>query len=97
MKKLKCSFLKPFTILWISLIVLTTTACSSDKPIPEPEEEEEEMEEPVILNRLPLVSITTNGNEIVDEPKIDASFSIYLEICSVTQAEHSLLRLPLMA
>lgn len=76
MKKLKCSFLKPFTILWISLIVLTTTACSSDKPIPEPEEEEEEMEEPVILNRLPLVSITTNGNEIVDEPKIDASFSI---------------------
>ncbi|MGC1514081.1 MAG: CotH kinase family protein, partial [Maribacter sp.] len=38
-------------------------------------EEEEEMEVGV-ENKLPLFSISTNGNTIVDEPKTDASFTI---------------------
>ena len=49
--------------------------CSSDDATPNEPDEEEEI---VILpeNRLPLVAISTNGNQIVDEPKIDATFSI---------------------
>ncbi len=54
--------------------------CSSnDTPsIQQEEEQEEEQEETVISpeDRLPLVAISTNGNQIVDEPKIDATFTI---------------------
>ncbi len=52
--------------------------CSSNDTSSIQQEEEEEQEETVIPpeDRLPLVAISTNGNQIVDEPKIDATFTI---------------------
>ncbi len=64
-------FLRHFMLLVASLFLFN---CSSDDTPPnEPEEEETEIP---LENRLPLVAISTNGNQIVDEPKIDATFTI---------------------
>jgi hypothetical protein len=53
--------------------MLYISSCSSDDPLPE--KEEEEIEVPEVIE-LPLIAISTNGNEIVDEPKSDATFVI---------------------
>lgn len=65
---LVCSgFLLPF----LSLVLFN---CSADDV--QINEQEEELIEVLPENRLPLVSISTNGNQIVDEPKIDATFTV---------------------
>tara|TARA_R110000868_G_scaffold44131_4_gene147745 strand:- start:5000 stop:6385 length:1386 start_codon:yes stop_codon:yes gene_type:complete len=58
-------------ILIFSLIVFNIS-CNKDGTNTVPEEEEE-----IIENKLPRFEIGTNGNTIVDEPKIDASIKIY--------------------
>ena len=68
--------MKPFHKVLIGMFMVTITGCSSDKSIAEEEADEMDAMETPILNRLPLVSISTNGNEIVDEPKINATFVI---------------------
>lgn len=68
------SVVHPFLLLLVSLLFMN---CSSDDT-PDVDSEGKEEEEIVIplADRLPLVAISTNGNQIVDEPKIDASFTI---------------------
>lgn len=75
--KIKTSFYKlTYAHLALFALSLLFLNCSSDDAVSnEPEEEEEEIEI-VPENRLPLVAISTNGNQIVDEPKIDATFSV---------------------
>lgn len=64
--------------LAIQLVSLFLFNCSSNDTPPIQQEEQEEQEELVIPpeDRLPLVAFSTNGNQIVDEPKIDATFTI---------------------
>lgn len=57
----------------LCFLFLSLSSCSSDNAVPD--DKDEEMEDPVI-NKLPLIAIATNGNEIVDEPKSDATFTI---------------------
>jgi len=59
------------------LLALLCINCSSDDTLATtPEEEETEGTEIPPEDRLPLVAISTNGNQIVDEPKVDATFSV---------------------
>ena len=74
--KIKTSFYNlTFSYLVPLALSVMLLNCSSDDAVSNEPDEEEEI---VILpeNRLPLVAISTNGNQIVDEPKIDDTFSI---------------------
>lgn len=64
--------------LTLVILLLFLFNCSSDDPIPTEPKETQEEEETIIPveDRLPLVAISTNGNQIVDEPKVDANFTI---------------------
>ena len=60
----------------LALCLVLITGCSSDdNPTPD-EQGQPDPEEVVIENPLPVFSITTNGAQIVDEPKIAADFTI---------------------
>tara|TARA_R110002051_G_scaffold75579_1_gene137403 strand:- start:9411 stop:10793 length:1383 start_codon:yes stop_codon:yes gene_type:complete len=69
---MKYIFRNILCVLIFSLIVFNVS-CSKDSKNPVTEEEEQE----IIENKLPRFEIGTNGNTIVDEPKIDASIKIY--------------------
>lgn len=69
--------LYPSFLLSLSMVLMAFIlfGCSSDDiPRTEPEDEEEAVVLPE--NKLPLVSISTNGNQIVDEPKVNATFTV---------------------
>lgn len=69
----RCSFFfNPFALLVLTILLFS---CSTEDPIPALPEETEETIIP-IADRLPLVAISTNGNQIVDEPKVDATFTV---------------------
>ena len=76
MKKVPSLTLTEYYRLFFSCLILFLWGCSSDSPVPV--EEEEDIEDPVVSS-LPLIAISTNGNEIVDEPKSDATFVISKE------------------
>ena len=58
-------------------LIFLTVSCSSDDPAAAgPEEEQSPDPEILPENRLPQISINTNGATIVDEPKIDGSMII---------------------
>jgi hypothetical protein len=70
--------------LAFALLSLLFVNCSSDDTPSTPEgEEETEGAEIAPEDRLPLVAISTNGNVIVDEPKVDATFTV-MEAGTVT-------------
>ncbi len=76
MKKVPSLALTEYYRLLFACLILFLSGCSSDSPVPG--EEEEDIEDPVVSS-LPLIAISTNGNEIVDEPKSDATFIISKE------------------
>lgn len=61
----------------VALLSLFFLSCSSEDPLP-PEQIENQEEESIIPveDRLPLIAISTNGNQIVDEPKVNATFTV---------------------
>lgn len=63
-----------YYLLVVCLSFMLLNCSSDDTPTNEPEDDEEVAVLPE--NKLPLVSIVTNGNQIVDEPKIDATFTV---------------------
>ncbi len=69
---LRSFFFSRFALLILSIFLFN---CSADDSTPTEPEETEETIIP-IADRLPLVAISTNGNQIVDEPKVDATFTI---------------------
>ncbi|WP_396635431.1 CotH kinase family protein [Maribacter sp. R77961] len=73
MRTLQSSPYKALRYVALCLVMLYISGCSSDDPLPE--KEVEEIEVPEVIE-LPLLAISTNGNEIVDEPKSDATFVI---------------------
>lgn len=77
MKKSVYAFLNriQFVLLFIVLSSIFVN-CSSDDSISIKMKEKEEETGVLPENKLPLISITTNGAEILDEPKIDADFTI---------------------
>ncbi len=73
----------PFRILvykdlFFVILLIVIGACSSDdNVVPVPEEEQQEEQEIAVEDKLPLFSITTdNGEEIINEPKIDAQMTL---------------------
>ncbi len=72
-----CGLCRPFFHI---LIFIAIYSCSSDDTVQPPinQEENEEEEEQVIApeDKLPLIEINTNGNQIVDEPKVAADILI---------------------
>ncbi len=81
MKRSFKSCLKLTSVFILSGMLQFGISCSSDDKIPQPtisEEEEEKPEEQEIKpeDKLPLFTIDTGSNAIVDEPKIDATMTI---------------------
>jgi len=64
-------FYRHLALLFLALLLFN---CSSDDTPPTPPIEEETVIPPE--DRLPLFAISTNGNQIVDEPKVDATFTV---------------------
>ena len=63
-------------LAFVLLSLLFINCSSDDTTATTPEEEETEGTEILPEDRLPLIAISTNGNQIVDEPKNDATFTI---------------------
>ncbi len=64
--------------LFFIILLTSISACSSDDNVVPVVSDEVQQEEPEVAveDKLPLFSITTDGIEIVDEPKIDAQITI---------------------
>ncbi|MFD0796749.1 CotH kinase family protein [Maribacter chungangensis] len=60
----------------VFLVLLCINCSSEDPPIPPPDDEETESTEIPPEDKLPMFAISTNGNQIVDEPKNDATFTV---------------------
>lgn len=79
---MKCKsliFPNPRFFLFFAIALLFNLSCSSDDPISQPEiNGQEEPSQPDIEtgDKLPLITINTNTNTIVDEPKVDAQMTI---------------------
>lgn len=74
----KKSVLPSLALLYLN-ILLVTFSCSNDSGEPIVRVEENEQPEEVEIapaDRLPLISIDTRSNTIVDEPKVDAQMTI---------------------
>lgn len=70
------TLIKSFFSSFLFIFILSCN--SDDNAVPEVEEEQEQEEEQVIASedRLPQITINTNGGTIVDEPKIDSEIII---------------------
>lgn len=80
MRKSNYLFFSTTRNLLLLVLSLVFINCSSDDTTILENEEEEQGEEEMGIrpeDKLPLFSISTNGAEIVDEPKISATFTIY--------------------
>ncbi len=80
MKRIPHRRIRLFFPISILLLLILSYSCSSDNTIAPPVDQEKEKEPEVEViapeDKLPLIQINTNGSEIVDEPKIEASIEI---------------------
>lgn len=76
--RIKCNFdvIRCFAIIALLQLFVSCNGDGDGPTVPEIEEEEAEQPEVPGENRLPLFTINTNSNTIVDEPKVDAEMTI---------------------
>ena len=76
MKIPSISFTSKYPILTFLVLLFLATACSKDEGTPEKESEKKKEEIIADEDKIPLVTINTNGVAIPDEPKVDADVTL---------------------